>query len=165
MTQTLQRITTEYIDFEDRIRLSGELDNAEPVVIWLTQRLLHRLLVALLRWLGRQDTDAPSAEILQSFAQQAARAELAVQVPVSAGESSAVWLALSVDIAQSEQSISLTFRGAEGQDATLTMETKPLRQWLSILHEAYINAEWELDVWPGWLRESAKETQRQGVLH
>lgn len=166
MTQSLQRITTEYIDLEDRIKLSGELDNAEPVVIWLTQRLLQRLLLPLLRWLGRQGADTPSAEALQSFAQQAARAELATQVPVRAGEGSAIWLALSVDIAQSEQSVSLTFRGVDGQGATLTLGSKPLRQWLSILHETCIKAEWELDVWPEWLRESVKETQQQrGILH
>lgn len=134
-------------------------------MIWLTQRLLQRLLLPLLRWLGHQGTDTPSAKVLQSFAQQAARAELVMQVPVRAGKGSAIWLALSVDIAQSEQSVSLTFCGVDGQGATLTLGAKPLRQWLSILHEACIKAEWELDVWPGWLRESMKETQQRDILH
>ena len=70
---TFERITTQYIDFEDRIRLAGEVGNAAPVVIWLTRRLLQRLLPALLQWLERQGADKQRAEVLQSFAQQAAR--------------------------------------------------------------------------------------------
>lgn len=165
MMQSLQRITTEYIVHEDRVRLSGEVEkNAAPVVVWLTQRLLQRLLPALLQWLDRQGAATPRAEILQSFAQQAARAELAPQAPVRAGAGSTVWLALSVDIAQTEQAVSLTFRGADGQEATLKLEAKPLRQWLSILHDVYIKAEWPLEVWPEWLRESVIPARQQAVV-
>lgn len=62
----LERITTEYIETEDRIRLTGEAAGGVPVVIWL-----------------------------------------------------------------------------------------PLRQWLGILHDMYVKAEWPLAVWPDWVRESA----------
>ncbi len=44
---TLQRITTEYVELEDRILLAGELGNREAVVVWLTQRLLQRLVPVL----------------------------------------------------------------------------------------------------------------------
>ena len=54
MTTTLRRITTEYIEIEDRLRISGEIADAEAVVIWLTQRLLLRLLPLLLQWLDQQ---------------------------------------------------------------------------------------------------------------
>lgn len=40
----LQRITTQYIEVEDRLRLTGELAPGEVVVLWLTQRLMHRLI-------------------------------------------------------------------------------------------------------------------------
>lgn len=164
MSQSLQRITTEYIDLEDRIRLAGEVENAAPVVVWLTQRLLLRLLPALLQGLERQGADTPLAEVLHGFAQQAARAELAPQTPVRAGVGSTAWLALSVDIARTEPAVSLTFRGADGQEASLTLAAKPLRQWLSILHDAYIKAEWTLEVWPEWLRECVIPTRQQAVV-
>ena len=41
MTDSLDRITTEYIDTEDRIRLSGQYAGGPAVVIWLTQRLIQ----------------------------------------------------------------------------------------------------------------------------
>ena len=161
---TFERITTEYIDLEDRIRLAGEVENVAPVVIWLTRRLLQRLLPALLQWLERQDDATPRAEVLQSFAQQAARAELTPQAPVRAVAGCAAWLAQSVDITQSEQIISLTFRGADGQDAALILAAKPLRQWLGIVHDAYLKADWPLNVWPGWIRESTLAAGQQSVV-
>ena len=164
MTPSLQRITTEYIDLEDRIRLSGETKNAAPVVVWLTQRVVQRLLPALLQWLERQNADTSRAEILHSFAQQAAEAELTPQTPVRAGAGSTAWLVLSVDIAQSDQAVSLTFRGADGQDASLALAAKPLRQWLAIVHDAYLKAEWSLDVWPEWVRESTLPARQQAVV-
>lgn len=165
MTQVLERITTEYIDTEDRIRLSGEVGNDVPVVIWLTQRLLQRLLPKLLQWLENQNADMPHADILHGFAQQAAKAELAPQAPVLAGSDSTAWLVQSVDIEQSEQAVSLTFYGVNGQDpVSLALAATPLRQWLSIVYDAYLKAEWPIEVWPGWLRESLPSVQEQAVI-
>lgn len=175
----LERITTEYIDVEDRIRLTGRVENAPPMVIWVTCRLLQRLLPPLLQWLERQGpgvdapraevrpgpvVDAPRAEVLQSFAQHAARAAAVPQAPVRATAESAAWLARSVDLTQLDKSVRLTFRGAEGQEATLMLPTKVLRQWLGILHDGYAKAAWPMDVWPGWLRESAPSTDQQAVV-
>jgi len=161
---TFERITTQYIDFEDRIRLAGEVGGAAPVVIWLPQRLLQRLLPALLQWLERQADDIPRAEVLHSFVQQAARSELTPQAPVRVVADCTAWLALAVDITRSEQVISLTFRGAGGQDATLNLTAKPLRQWLSIVHDAYLKADWPLNVWPGWIREGVLPAGQQSVV-
>jgi hypothetical protein len=162
----LERITTEYIEAEDRIRLCGKVASGVPVVIWLTQRLLQRLLPALLRVLEGNSADVHHAEALQGFAQQVARAELKPQVPVQAGAGSAAWVALSVDIATSAQAVSLTFRDADGQAAMLMLEATPLRQWLGILRDLYVKAEWPCDVWPGWTREGAlPATGLSAVLH
>ncbi len=39
MTHTLDRITTEYIATEDRLRLTGQYADGSKVVIWLILRL------------------------------------------------------------------------------------------------------------------------------
>ncbi len=165
MTQILERITTEYIDTEDRIRLSGEVGNDVPVVIWLTQRLLQRLLPMLLQWLENQNEDVPYAEILQGFAQQAAKAELTPQPPVRACGESTAWLVLSVDVEQSEQVVTLTFYGVNGQTpVSLALGATTLRQWLSIVYDAYLKAEWSMEIWPGWLQESLSSVQVPAVM-
>lgn len=165
MTPSLQRITTDYVDLEDRIRLSGEMESAATVVVWLTQRLLERLLPVLLLWLEQQSADTAHAEMLHDFAQQAAEAGLTPQIPVRADVSSTAWLALSVDIAQSDQAVSLTLRGSDGQDVNLTLVANPLRQWLAILHDAYCKAGWPLTVWPEWIRARTLPAMQQVVLH
>jgi len=164
----LERLTTEYIDVEDRIRLSGLVENTSPIVIWVTFRLLQRLVPPLLQWLERQGpgADLPRADVLQSFAQHAARAEVVPQAPVRATPDSAAWLARSVDFTKFDQAVRLTFRGAEGQEAAMVLAPKLLRQWLGIIHDGYIKAAWPLDVWPGWLRESSPpKDPKMLVLH
>lgn len=160
----LTRITTEYVDFEDRLRLTAETDGGERVSLWLTQRLLQRLIPLLLRWLEKQAGQAPHAEVLQGFAQQAARSELQPQAPVQAEAGGAGWLVQSVDITQSPQNVRLTFKGGAGKAASLTLEAKPLRQWLNIVHDAYSKAEWRHEGWPEWAREGATPGGRPDVV-
>lgn len=160
----IERISTEYIDIEDRVRLAGEVENAATVVVWFTQRLLQRLLPTLLQGLERQSADTPRSALLHSFALQAARAELTPQAPVQTSTDSTAWLARSVDITYSKQAVSLNFRGVAGENATLALAATPLRQWLGILHDTYLKAGWPLDVWPEWVRESARLEKRQETL-
>ena len=95
MPHELQRITTTYVDVEDRLRLTGVLANGTVVQLWLTQRLLGRLVPPLTSWLVRNALlgaehalpgAAPAAkvaladqEMVQGFAQQSAWAQLKPQ--------------------------------------------------------------------------------------
>ena len=90
----IQRVTSVYSQAEDRFRLTGEVSPDDTRCFWLTQRLLRRLLPHLLDWLGEiakaeggeGKQDFGQAEIMQDFAQQAAKARLEPQtaVPVPA---------------------------------------------------------------------------------
>ena len=106
----LQRITTEYVDTEDRIRLSGDVEGDVSIVLWLTQRLLAQLITHLLNLIEKKSLDvttidsanqAPASSLMQGFAQQAAQAELAPEVPVQAPNSAQSWLILEVDFSLS----------------------------------------------------------------
>ena len=151
MTDSLDRITTEYIDAEDRIRLSGQYADGAAVVIWLTRRLIQRLVPVLLEWLQqqhRQDVAISHAEIMQGWAQQAARAELTAQPPVQALAASSAWLADSIDFTHSPEGVVLTFKSANDQRAMLTLPAAALRQWLNIVYDVYVRADWSLAVCP-----------------
>ena len=162
----LERITCEYIESEDRIRMSGEVASARPLVIWLTQRLLKRLIPMLIPLLEDKQTDPHRAEAMQVFAQQAAKAQLKPQVPVQAQTAEAAWVASSVDIATTAQTVTLIFHALDGQKASFVMQAQPLRQWLDILHRLYVMAEWSQDVWPEWVKGSALTVQeRSAALH
>lgn len=160
----LQRITTEYLEAEDRIRLTGQAGDGAPVVLWLTQRLLQRLLPVLLQSFAVQDADAPHGQMPHDFYQQAAKAGWPPELPVQAGPDSTAWLVLSVDITQSAEAASLTFKGAHGQQVSLKLTARPLRQWLGIVHAAYLKADWPLQAWPQWLREGRLPTSPPAML-
>ena len=171
----LQRITIEYIEFEDRFRLTGEMkpDNGssespeaddsgelEVVTIWLTQRLLNLLLPILFQWLQQQSPEAtrnPSRdrqanELLQGFAQQAATDQIPPQKPVQSQADTQSWLVREVDIGRGAEGVKLSFKGHSGEEASFDLEQEQLRQWLSIVHNGWIRAQWPKTIWPSTRR-------------
>lgn len=150
----LNRVTTQYVENEDRLRLTGEGPAGETCVVWITRRLLGRLLPALFGWLEGRVMAAPRAEILQSFAQEAARASIKRQPPVRAPGDSISFLVISIEVTRGDKSVLLKFRGAEDKAASFTLEAQPLRQWLAIVQSQCGKAEWRMQEWPVWMTES-----------
>ncbi len=173
---TLKRITTAYVELEDRIRLTGELANGDTEVLWLTQRLVNRLVPYLTAWLERQidpTSATPSVhgahqDIVQGFAQQAACAQLTPKPPVQPPSSQPGWRVSAVDISQRKAAVVMTFRGEAEERATLILAAQPLRQWLGIVFEQSLRGEWSITSWPAWMetRAPAQATGRSApVLH
>jgi len=163
-----QRFTTEYIDHEDRCRMSASLPEEAVAVMWLTRRLLDRLVSHLAGWLEQETAQAPMPEVQQTFAQQAAvashqeQSQTVQQTPVLAQQAQVVheWLVTAVDVTPLEQGISLRLRGADPQAVVvLGMPPVMLRQWLGIVHGQYVRAQWPLDCWPAWMNEAAQQAQ------
>lgn len=173
----LQRITTLFVDSEDRIRLAGEDAAGQALVLWLTQRLLNRVLPHLCAWLEHRASppssshaDAARVEVLQSFAQLAALAALEPQTPVPSHAPSGAWLVHSVDIATTDHTVSLSFKDAAAATkpadcATLTLPEQALRQWLNILYDQYAAAEWPLTQWPEWVTRPPTAPTHSALLH
>ena len=168
---SLKRLSTEYVALEDRIRITGELEKVAPVVIWMTHRLFSQAIPLTLRWLQAETasstkaTSSPKAiEVVQSFAQEAARAELKPQNPVRADPSGATWIAHTVEIASAKDRLGLTFRGSNNQAASVSFKPIELRQWLSIVHLAWTKAQWSPQIWPDWVKGEVPQQQPM-VLH
>ena len=172
----LQRITCEYSEPEDRTRLIGEpvqalaLDSSnEPkqvIVLWLSQRLLSRLVSYLCKHLEMENISALQAEIQQTFAQQAAMAALEPQPPVSAlaangsdRNTTSGTLIHSIDVTAVSSALQMAFKDAEQTIVgRLSMAPQPLRQWLQIVFEQYQRAQWSLEVWPTWVTETRRSS-------
>src|SRR5262245_18962308 len=150
MVPRLKRITTRYNPAQDRFCLIGEVDPDASVVIWLTQRLLLRLVPALLERLekdvARSSANPAAAQALHGFAQDAARAALAAQPPVSA-QGNEGWLARAVDLSTSAGKIVLEFRGGKDVRACVGMSPKELRHWLSVLRKMWTSSGWPSAIW------------------
>jgi hypothetical protein len=153
MTVTLQKITVEFVHEQDRIRLTGEKDGGGQVVIWLTRRLLGFMLPVLLEHLDSEFVAAipQHREVLQEFAQQAARATLGGAAPVTVEKVDEAMLASAVDMSRIKEGVLLTFRNGPDSGYRLPLSLEALRQWLHILYQADQKAAWRLPQWPGWL--------------
>ena len=159
----LKRLTTQYDPDEDRIRLTGTDDQGQTVCLWLTQRLINRLVPHLCQGLEKQDfasaaqarEQALRSHVEQSFAQQKARAALQRQAPVAAADDTPQWRVDSLDIKRAPGGVRLVFKGQlEAQQAALGLPTLALRQWLGIVFEQYRRAQWPTQVWPAWVEEA-----------
>lgn len=148
----LQRLTTEYVEVEDRLRIAGETTDGQTVVLWMTQRLMLRLVPALLKWLQPEDMQQHAQLARQEFAQDEARSRLAPQPAVSASAPIAHSRVDTVDVTLAPTWVQLTFHGdALHAPASLVMQAVPLRQWLGIVHQQFVRAQWPLHVWPAWM--------------
>jgi hypothetical protein len=158
----LTRLTTEFVPIEDRIRITGESgpDNT-TITLWLTQRLANQLVPHLCAWLENKTGSDMRGEIMQNFAQQAALAAMEPQPPVQASEEGISGLVRSMNIQTGDEGVRLIFGQTDErreEDATLTLQTQALRQWLGIVHSQYLKGGWPLTVWPDWIRD-AKATE------
>ena len=58
---SLKKVTAEFIQTEDRIRLSALTADDKTLALWLTQRLLSRLITHLAKWLEKNLTGSSKA--------------------------------------------------------------------------------------------------------
>lgn len=143
------RLTTEYVQHEDRIRLNLEDAQQQRATLWFTQRLLNRVIPALVKVLEEETSGSPQAEEVQAFAQQRAQRSIEHEDPIAATD--AAWLVRRVDLTPTKQQILLLFSDEAEESAKLKIPRTALRQWLSVLRELYRRAEWSSDIWPDWL--------------
>jgi hypothetical protein len=164
----LKRITTAYNLDQDRICLVGATEAGPTVVIWLTQRLLLRLITVLLQWLDKQVVGKAgllASDALQSFAQEAAQAALSVEPPVAQEGKEQAWLVKAVDISGPANQTILELRGHAGERARLAMNPTELRQWLFIMRRAWAASGWPTAVWPDWLDPKDASGDKDVVRH
>jgi hypothetical protein len=64
------------VDAEDRLRISGETGDGGVLVLWMTQRMVNRLIGALAQWLEKQSGDVLPVEVAQGVAMKTAMSSL-----------------------------------------------------------------------------------------
>jgi len=175
MSAVFERCTTEYAEDEDRLRLSAQLANGDTVVLWLTQRLINRLVPHLVEWLEKQtasmsaipSVQARTSDVAQGFAQQAAQAQMKTESPVQAKSAITSWRVDAVDVARRDAAVLLNFKSEPSRQAAMKLSAQQLRQWLSIVYRQYLRGDWPTGAWPDWLKEgvSTRGDQDGIVMH
>ena len=157
----LQRVTTVYNNHEDRIQISAEDAKGRVVVLWLTQRLLKRLLPALIEWYEEKSAgNRIGSEIRLNFEQVSAVSRLKPQPPVASETSIDAGVIESIDIKRGADGVRLVFKTQRFEPAELSFGDVALRQWLDIVYRVYLSAEWTGVQWPDWLQDVRRKEQR-----
>ncbi|MEH6789741.1 hypothetical protein [Parasphingorhabdus sp.] len=161
----LKRITSLYVADQDRISLTAQLGDGGFARIWLTQRIVNRLVPALVNQVKPDHTDAVYADVIAGVAQQRAVDRHEPQAPVRVAEAGHEWLVCKIDMQIAKNGAILIFCSADGDTARLAMNAELLRQWLAILRRVYMAAEWHGAGWPTWIVAPSKTHMAAKVLH
>ena len=135
-----------------------EESQQQTIVIWLTRRLLVRLIEAMVKAIESETVGRPESDTLQSFTQHRAQQAQVEESPVRALQGSAEWLINRVDLNVSPERLTLKLF-SDDECATLPMPRVNARQWLNIMQRLFEVAEWHYDKWPSWLQHSPSVTQ------
>jgi len=130
----------------------------QTTVIWLTHRLLVRVIDAMVKAIESETQGRPESDTLQTFTQHRAQQAQVEESPVRAIEGSAEWLINRIDLNVSDERLTLKLF-ADEECATLPMPRVNVRQWLHIMHRLFEVAEWHYEQWPSWLQQSLPLTQ------
>jgi len=173
--QELHRLTSEYIESEDRLRLTGEDQQGEALCLWLTQRLALRMISHLINLLAKGSPEAlqnptqddDTNDLLQGFAQDAATSNIEHQEAVDSSKATKSLLVMEVDISCSpEGAVGFVFKNADDH-VSLGFEAQQLRQWLTIMYAQWQTAQWPDQIWPQWIakRETPDANSTERPIH
>jgi hypothetical protein len=161
----LKRITTLYEADQDRMSLTAQLGDGSFARIWLTQRIVNRLIPALINQVRPDHVDGTYADVIAGVAQQRAVERHEPQAPVRAAEAGHEWLVSKINMQIGQNGAILSFCNADGETAKLAMNAELLRQWLAILRRVYLMAEWQGADWPRWMATPSTPDTATKVLH
>jgi len=170
-----QRLTTEYIKTEDRIRICGEISGDTTVTMWLTRPLCSLFLPHLFKIAEKntpnksiQHESATVMEIVQQFAQEKAVSSLSPAPTVRPQEQNIEQFIETVEIITDSKILTLRFLSKDSEElgpVILSFDSDQLRQWLYILSKCFRQAEWGMDYWPSWINISHQSKEPPATSH
>ena len=157
----LSRATLSYCPTEDRVRLDGCSSSSDTIRLWLTARLLIRLVphVSALPVLAEQHFERPIKEQITAPAGGSAMTE---SVVIQSG--SPEILVTTIDFKVGADHLELTYKDNLGaQLAMLTLSYSEVTLWNQGLRLCFEQAGWPLSVFDGVPNSEGPNTQFSAV--
>lgn len=144
---TSARLTTDYVENEDRIRIVSQSPEGSVVITYLTRRLGDRLLPLLTDWLATsrdaslsRPLTAADCSSTESSSEDLGKAALNTAPTVTIA---ACYLVASIDLRFAVDSLVLVFKGLQHSErVSFTMTVHEVAQWYTILCAQYDRAGW-----------------------
>lgn len=153
----LLRVTLAYSSEEDRICMDGISDRGETKRLWLTARLVNRLVPHLLRITDNASNETRLSDIPETQKVEAAK-------PVEFVEGSEESLIGSVDIRSRDSATALIFKDkSTTAQASLTLSLGEMLLWANALKQCHIRGGWSALLWDEAGNLMPNETQHDSV--
>lgn len=157
--------TARYDAVEDRLRLDAVDVQGGKQAIYLTRRLVDRVIPVLVSHLEGKTPDGVPADLAQGMSQSRARQARQSGEPtpaVVAESETPTWLCRTIHIKKAEHGLNVIFTDDARIDAVMSMVEANLRAVLDILFGLYAKAGWPTEPFPGWMKPEATITVAPG---
>ena len=168
----ISTVTMSFNPMEDRVVMDSSDKNEKVERLWLSRRLLDRLIPSLTDQLEVKSSNEIPTEMEHSLAQEKADLDKQEDEPVKMKIKNPSWLVTSIQIRRSESNFQLVFLGENTEVSNITksqakfdLATTNLRQWLNAVYKIYLKAEWETKAFPPWLKESSSKSNKPILLN
>ena len=168
-------VTMQFDPLEDRIIMDCSNKSKDTQRLWLTRRLLNRLIPSLTDQLEVNSSNKISKELEQAFAQEKAEIKKIKTKSVVLKKDNPSWLVTSVKVEKSTFEFKLLFineKGLEtvGKDdnqkkAEFVLAISNLRQWLNALFKIYTKAEWDTKCFPNWIDDFNLKYEKKPLIN
>lgn len=161
----IQTFTGRYDPVEDRLRLDAVDAAGGKQAIFLTRRLVDRVIPALVSHLEGKIPEGIPADLAQGVSQaqaRTARQQGEATPAVSAESEMPTWLCRTIHVQKAQQGLNVIFTDDVGVSAVMPMVEANLRAVLDIFLELYTKANWPTEPFPEWMKSEATLTVAPG---
>ena len=154
----IQTFTGRYDPVEDRFRLDAVNAAGEKQSIFLTRRLVDRVIPVLVSHLEGKTPDGAPADLAQGMSQPHARQARQTGEATPAVAATPTWLCRTMHFQKADHGLNVIFTNDTQVDAVMPMVEANLRAVLDILLELYTKANWPTEPLPEWMKSEATVT-------
>ena len=165
-------VTMSFDPIEDRIVMNSSDKKGKVERLWLSRRLLDKLIPTLTDQLEMNSSNKIPTELEQSLAQEKAEIDKEKLEAVKIKGQNPSWLVTTIQIARNKNDFRLLFIGQNTTDddfssnqAKFDLATENLRQWLNAICKLYAKAEWDTKAFPLWIKENKSHSNKPILLN
>ena len=168
-------VTMQFDPLEDRIIMDCSNKSKRTQRLWLTRRLLDRLIPSLTDQLEVKSTNKISKQLEQAFAQEKAEINKIKTRSVVLKKDNSSWLVTSIKVEKSMHEFKLLFtneqklepieKEASQNKAQFVLAISNLRQWLNALFKIYNKAEWDTKCFPNWIDDYNFKSDKKTLIN
>ena len=157
----IQTFTARYDPVEDRVRLDAVDAQGGKQAIFLTQRLVDRVIPVLVSHLEGKTPEGVPADLAQGMSQSRARQarQTGEATPAIAPDAETpTWLCRTMHFQKADHGLNVIFTDDTQTDAIMPMVEANLRAVLDIFLDLYTKAGWPTEPFPAWQKPEATLT-------